>query len=115
MNRRSIWPDRHAISTRLVGWFLIISLLPCMGLLLTTVYFSKVSLGTSVRERLVGICNFKAAQLEEYIGERRGDAQFLSNAPGFVEAIVKLDDSIKAGRRSSWACLESSRKFSMAR
>ena len=101
MNLRSIWPDRHAISTRLVGWFLIISLLPCLALLLTTLYFSRVSLSTSVRERLIGICNFKAAQLEEYIGERKGDAQFLSNAPGFVEAIGKLDEAIKAGRGST--------------
>ena len=98
MNLRSFLPDRHAISTRLVGWFLIIALLPCLALLLATAYFSKVSLGTSVRERLVGICNFKASQLEEYINERRGDAQFLSNAPGFVEAIARLGESVRAGR-----------------
>jgi len=101
MTLRSLLPDRDSISTRLVGWFLLISFVPCVLVLWITMYFSRRSLEEIVRERLVGLCDAKAAQLEDYIAERRGDATFLKDAPGFIEAVVRLDQVVKEGRRDS--------------
>ena len=72
MNLRSLLPDRNSIATRLAGWFLLIALVPCVFLLAVTAYFSRRSLEATVRQRLMVICDAKAAQLEEFIAERQG-------------------------------------------
>ncbi len=46
-----------------------------MIVLALTLHFSSQSLEASTRQRLMLICDMKAAQLEEYIGERRSDAR----------------------------------------
>ena len=100
MDIRSIFPDRNSIATRLSGWFLLIALVPCVFLLGMTAYFSRRSLQETVRQRLMVICDAKANQLEDYIAERKNDARFLANAPGFIEAaerLVGLHRSGKAG------------------
>ena len=94
-------PDRNSIATRLAGWFLLIALVPCIFLLAVTAYFSRRSLEETVRQRLMVICDAKAAQLEEYISERKSDARYLANAPGFVDAVVRLDGMLKQGKGSS--------------
>ena len=104
MNLKSLLPDWNSISTRLAGWFLLIALIPCLALLLFTAYFSRLSLATSVYDRLTGIRDYKAAQLEEYIDERRADARFLMNAPGFVEAVTKLNQFHQDGKQGSEEC-----------
>ncbi len=101
MNLRSLLPDWSSIATRLIGWFLVISLIPSVLVLTITLYFSRRSLEATVRERLTVICDSKAAQLESYLFERRADATFLANAPGFVEAAVRLEQLVKEGRRDS--------------
>jgi methyl-accepting chemotaxis protein WspA len=98
MSRRSFLPDRNSIATRLGGWFLLISLVPCVFLLAVTAYFSRQSLRETVRQRLTVICDAKAAQLEEYLTERKSDARFLIDAPGFIEAAERLEGLIRAGR-----------------
>jgi methyl-accepting chemotaxis protein WspA len=101
MNLRAFLPDRNSIATRLAGWFLLIALVPCVFLLTVTAYFSRRSLEATVRERLMVICDAKATQLEEYINERKANARFLINAPGFIEASLKLDQYIKDGKRET--------------
>jgi methyl-accepting chemotaxis protein WspA len=101
MNLRSLLPDRNSIATRLAGWFLLIALVPCLFLLAVTAFFSRRSLEATVKERLMVICDSKATQLEEFMNERRADARFLINSPGFIEACVKLDQFIKEGKRDS--------------
>ena len=92
MKLSSILTIRSNIATRLASYFLLIALIPCLILLTLTLHFSSQALEESTRQRLRLICDQKAAQLEDYIAERRSDAQFLSVAPGFVEAMTQLND-----------------------
>jgi methyl-accepting chemotaxis protein WspA len=101
MSLRSLLPDRNSIATRLAGWFLLIALVPCVFLLAVTAYFSRQSLRETVRQRLMVICDAKAAQLEEYIAERKADALVLLNAPNFIDAATRLDGLLKAGKGST--------------
>ena len=101
MRLASILHQRSNIANRLSAWFLLIALIPCVILLALTLHFSSQSLEASTKRRLMLICDSKAAQLEEYITERRADALFLSKAPGFVEAVTQLDRLVKAGQRPS--------------
>ncbi len=98
MNLRSLLPDRNSIATRLAGWFLLISLTPCVFLLAVTAYFSRQSLEATVRQRLMLICDAKATQLEEFITERKADARFLFNAPGIIDAATRLGQLFKDGK-----------------
>jgi methyl-accepting chemotaxis protein WspA len=98
MNLRSILPDRNSIATRLAGWFLLIALVPCVFLLSATAYFSRQSLRETVRQRLMVVCDAKAAQLEEYLAERKADSRFLIDAAGSTESAARLGDLIKAGK-----------------
>ncbi len=98
MNLRSLLPDRNSIATRLAGWFLVIALVPCVFLLVVSTYFSRRSLEATVRQRLTVICDAKAAQLEEYVAERKADARFLFNAPGISDATTRLGQLLKDGK-----------------
>ena len=98
MSLRSLLPDRNSIATRLAGWFLLIALVPCIFLLAVTAYFSRRSLEATVRQRLMVICDAKAAQLEEFMSERKSDARYLANAPGFVDLAARLDAMIRQGK-----------------
>lgn len=93
--------DRSGIATRLSAWFVSIALLPCVVLLYLTLRFSNQSLDESVRDRLMLVCDTKAAQLENYAIERRINAQFLSRTPGSTEAVLRLDEQVRAGRRNT--------------
>jgi methyl-accepting chemotaxis protein WspA len=101
MNLRALLPDRNSIATRLAGWFLMIALVPCVFLLTVTAYFSRKSLESTVKERLMVICDAKAAQLEEFMNERRADARFLINSPAFIETTDRLAQLTKAGQRET--------------
>ncbi|WP_435011828.1 methyl-accepting chemotaxis protein (plasmid) [Tundrisphaera lichenicola] len=98
MNLRWLAPDWSSISTRLAGWFQLIALVPCVVLLLVTGFFSRQSLEATVRQRLTVISDAKASSLEAYIAERRNDALFLANAPGFVEALERLGALVREGK-----------------
>ena len=98
MNLRSLLPDRNSIATRLAAWFLMIALVPCVFLLSVTSFFSRRSLEATVRQRLMVICDSKAAQIEDFVAERKADAQFLATAPGFVEVVTRLDALLKEGK-----------------
>ena len=73
MNLRSLLPDReqHRDPPGRRGSCLI-ALVPCLFLLGVTAYFSRRSLEATVRQRLMVICDAKAAQLEEFVGQAEG-------------------------------------------
>ena len=98
MDLRSLLPDLNSIATRLAVWFLVIALVPCLVLVAVTAFFSNQSLRETVRQRLVVICDAKAAQLERFIAERKSDVRFLGDAPGFYEASVRLGALAGAGK-----------------
>ena len=98
MNLRSLLPDRNSIATRLAGWFLLIALVPCVFLLAVTAYFSRRSLEATVRQRLMVICDAKAAQLEEFISERKADARFLVDCAGVHRGGGRLGAARQGGQ-----------------
>ncbi len=101
MNLRALLPDRSSIATRLAGWFLLIALVPSVILLVVTLFFSRRSLETTVRQRLTMACDAKGSQLEEYMNERRGNSLVISRAPGVLEALTKLDGIRRGNGRDS--------------
>jgi len=101
MSQFSVLFNRSSIATRLAGWFVLIALVPCVVLLVLTLHFSAESLEATTKQRLMLITDAKAAQLEEYIVERRADALFLSRAPGFIEAVTRLDSLVRSGQKDT--------------
>src|SRR5262245_26582080 len=82
--------SRIRISTRLLLTFLAISLIPCGVLTAITLYISAGSLEKSVRQTLMAISDAKAAQLENYIRERRSDLIVLGRIPSVMDATQRL-------------------------
>ena len=81
MNLNWLSLDRLSIATRLLLWFLAISLIPCIILTLVNNYLSVRSLQRSLRSQLLSISSAKTTQLDNFIRERRGDAAVISQAP----------------------------------
>ena len=95
---QSLAPSRAGIATRLVGWFLVISLVPCALVTLVTGLLSRSALEATVRQRLVAIASAKADQVEAFVEERRGDIQVAGTAPSVVEAVARLDQLARDGK-----------------
>lgn len=98
MDFRSLAPSRASIATRLIGWFLAISLVPCFLVTLITGLLARSALETTVRQRLVAIASAKADQVETFVDERRGDAQVAGGAPSVIEAVTRLSQIIRDGK-----------------
>ncbi len=81
---------RIKISSLLLLWFLVLSLIPCIVLTSVISILSTRSLRKSVRQELLAILDAKAVQLENYIRERRADLTMASRYPVLVDAIPKL-------------------------
>src|SRR5579883_2064762 len=90
MNGRKSFFASAGIATRLLLWFLAISLVPCVLLAVVTTYLARASLELSVRERLMLISDAKTTQLESFVRERRGDALILGNAFGVIQAVTEM-------------------------
>src|SRR5438067_11721244 len=93
MNRPRIpfpsW-SQAGISTRLLIYFLSISLIPCGMLTALTLLISAGSLERSVRQHLMAISDAKTTQLEAYSRERRSDLAVLGRSPSVMEATEHL-------------------------
>ena len=99
MDFRSLAPSRASIATRLIGWFLVISLVPCFLVTLITGLLARSALETTVRQRLVTIASAKADQVETFVDERRGDAQVAGGAPSVIEAVTRLGQFLREGKK----------------
>ena len=90
----SRWNPRRllgmGISTRLLIWFLLISLIPCGVLTGVISNLSTLSLKKTVRQGLLAIADAKTNQLDIYVRERRGDLTMASRSPYVVEATEQL-------------------------
>jgi methyl-accepting chemotaxis protein WspA len=110
--RRALAPlTRITITTQLLLWFLIISLIPCA--LLTTIISLSAnrSLKKSVRQGLLAIADAKATQLETFIRERRADLNMVSRFTMLAESFPGLAEASRKGPVDSTAFVESSRKI----
>jgi methyl-accepting chemotaxis protein WspA len=81
---------RSKISSLLLLWFLVLSLIPCVALTSVISLLSSWSLRKSVRQGLLAILDAKTTQLETFMRERRADLAMASRYPILVDAIPKL-------------------------
>jgi methyl-accepting chemotaxis protein WspA len=89
--QRGLFPQSWiSITTQLVLWFLCLSLIPCIVLTSIIAFLSNESLKKTVRQGLLAISDAKAAQLETFIRERRGDLTVAGRIPALVDAVPKL-------------------------
>src|SRR5271157_4821037 len=91
--------DRLSITTRLMLWFLAISLIPCSVLTLVNNYLSVRSLQRSVRGQLASISSAKTIELDNFIRERRGDIAVLSQAPRTIQTTEDLQGVLTEAAR----------------
>jgi methyl-accepting chemotaxis protein WspA len=82
--------DRLGITTRLMLWFLAISLIPCSVLTLVNNYLSVRSLQRSVRSQLTSISSAKTVQLDNFIRERRANIEVRSQTPRTIQSTEDL-------------------------
>ena len=110
--RRALAPfTQITITTQLLLWFLIISLIPCA--LLTTIISLSAnrSLKKTVRQGLLAIADAKATQLETFIRERRSDLNMVSRFTMLADSLPGLVEAQRKGTVDSATYLESSRKI----
>jgi len=77
----------RSIAGRLLAWFLVISLVPCVALALITARIATQALEDSVREKLVQIAAAKSNELETYALERLADASAMAGGAGMRQAM----------------------------
>jgi methyl-accepting chemotaxis protein WspA len=89
------------ITTRLMFWFLLISLVPSLLLTVITNLISIASLQDAVRHQLMAISEAKANELETYIRERRGDMAILSHSPSITNGTARLVELLRTEKQGA--------------
>jgi len=84
--------NRISISTRLLIWFLCISLIPCGVLTGVISFLSTWSLEKSVRQGLLAVADAKTTQLETFMRERRADLSMVGRSLALAAAISRLSE-----------------------
>ena len=102
---------RVTITTQLLVWFLIISLIPCAVLTGIISISANRSLRRTVRQGLLAIADAKATQLETFIRERRADLNMLSRYTHIADSAPKLAEARRKEPNDSPAYAELTRKF----
>ena len=93
---------RASIGSRLLGWFLLLALLPLVVLALLSVSRSARSLEEDVRLHLAALAEQKAAHVEKYAAERQRDVTVLSRESVVAEALAELSAVFhRSGLRSA--------------
>jgi methyl-accepting chemotaxis protein WspA len=91
--------DRLGITTRLMLWFLAISLIPCSVLTLVNNYLSVRSLQRSVRTQLASISSAKTAELDNLIHECRANIAVRSATPRTIQTTEDLQTELTESAR----------------
>ena len=89
------------IVRRLMVLFLAISLIPCAVLTAVTYFMAERALERAARRELMVISEAKTAQLEGFVGERRGDSNVLGHMPRIVDTCVQLRGVLSGEGRKS--------------
>ena len=100
---------QRTIASRLLFWFLAISLIPCAILTTITARIASQSLQDSVRNNLNQIAANKADELEIYAMERVQDVAVLSRGISTINGVRELTKEFTAtagGKQKSWAQLK---------
>src|SRR5271156_870641 len=110
--RRALAPlTQMTITTQLLLWFLIISLIPCASLTAIISFSANRSLKKSVRQGLLAIADAKATQLENFIRERRADLNMVSRFTHIADSAPLLTAARRKESADSTAYVELTRKF----
>ena len=88
-------PGELGISSRLLLWFLAISLIPLGLMTLVISLISTRSLEKTVRRGLSVISEAKVSEIESFVRERRGDATVAGHLPFVIKATRNLSEVIK--------------------
>jgi len=100
---------QRTIASRLLFWFLAISLIPCAILTTITARIASQSVQDSVRNNLNQIAANKADELEIYAMERVQDVSVLSRGSSTIRGVRELTKeftSTAGGKQKSWAQLK---------
>ena len=103
--------NRLGITSRLMLWFLAISLIPCSVLTLVNNYLSVHSLERTVRSQLTSILSAKTIELDNFIRERRGNIAVLSQSPRTILTTEELARNQAKGGLTEAARLQKEREF----
>ena len=87
----------RSIAGRLLAWFLVISLVPCVALAVITARIATQALEDSVREKLVQIAAAKSNELETYALERLADASTMTGKVSMGQAMQRLNELAASG------------------
>ena len=110
--RQALAPlTRITITTQLLLWFLIISLIPCALLTAIISISANRSLKKTVRQGLLAIADAKATQLENFIRERRADLNMVSRYTMIADSMSRLAEARTKEALDASAFAEQSRKF----
>jgi methyl-accepting chemotaxis protein WspA len=110
--QRALAPlTRITITTQLLLWFLIISLIPCALLTAIISLSANRSLKKTVRQGLLAIADAKATQLEAFIRERRADLNMVSRYTMIAELMPRLIETRRKELLDSPAYVELTRKL----
>ncbi len=85
--------SRITITTQLLIWFLIISLIPCAVLTAIISVSANRSLKKTVRQGLQAIADSKATRLESFIRERRADLNMVSRFTHIADSLSQLAEA----------------------
>ena len=85
--------SRITITTQLLLWFLIISLIPCAVLTAIISVSANRSLKKTVRQGLLAIADSKATRLESFIRERRADLNMVSRFTHIADSVPQLAEA----------------------
>src|ERR1700733_10696670 len=110
--RRALAPlTRITITTQLLLWFLIISLIPCAVLTAIISFSANQSLKKTVRQGLLAIADAKATELENFIRARRADLNMVSRFSKIADALPALEGTRGKDTIDSPAYTELSQKI----
>src|SRR6478609_7656853 len=97
MNTNRSLFSKLGVATRLMLWFLAIALIPCILLTIVTNNLAMRSLEKTLRDRLVTVAAFKAAELNNFARERAANLSILSQIPSTRAAVLEQIKDLEAG------------------
>jgi methyl-accepting chemotaxis protein WspA len=94
-------PRDMSISTRLLLWFLAIALIPGAILAGVVEYITSDALESAVKRRLLVVTEAKAAAIDSFIRERRGDVSLAGHLQFVIGAVKTLAPVLEKGPATS--------------
>src|SRR5690349_4177870 len=85
---------RRRIGTRMLFWFLVISVIPCVVLAWLTFQLSSKSLENTVRQGLLVIAAGKAEHIERFALEKIHSVNGISRAPSVADAALHFAETL---------------------